>query len=114
MSDARVKYNELTVGKTYYSVCVGQIRPLLFKFEINKDKMMIYYPDSNFEAEAFYSDYGIVGCPNGRSNTTNCLFSTMEDAITYINTDDYKKHLEDHWESVRDWDCLIDLYDRDY
>lgn len=98
MNDNRVKYDELKIGKLYYSVCVGKISTIIIKSKIDDDKMMVYYPDSDFEEEAFYSDYGVIGCPNGRSNTTNCLLSTMEDAITYINTDDYKKHLEDHWE----------------
>ena len=90
MNDNRVKYDELKIGQLYYSVCVGKISTIIIKSKIDDDKMMVYYPDSDFEAEAFYSDYGVIGCPNGRSNTTNCLFSTMEDAITYINTDDYK------------------------
>lgn len=106
MSDTRVKYNELTVGKTYYSVCVGQIRPLRFKFEINKDKMMVYYPDSDYAIEVFYSDYGVIGCPTGGTNKLNCLFHTKEDAYAFISTLDYNTDLLLHEAKMAELDAL--------
>ncbi len=107
MIDARVKYNELTVGKTYYSVCVGQIRPLRFKFKINKDKMMVYYPDSDYDMEVFYSDYGVIGCPTGGTNKLNCLFHTKEDADNYISTLDYNTDLLLHESNIAELDYLL-------
>lgn len=89
MIDTRVKYNELKIDQLYYSVICGKISPIIIKSKLDDDKMMIYYPESSFETDAYYSDYGVIDCPNERNNKLNCLFHIKKDAENYINTQDY-------------------------
>ena len=107
MIDTRVKYNELNVDQLYYSVICGKISPIIIKSKLDDDKMMIYYPESSFETHAYYSDYGVIDCPNKRNNKLNCLFHTKEDADNYISTLDYNTDLLLHESNMAELDYLL-------
>ncbi len=112
MIDTRVKYNELNVNQLYYSVICGKISPIIIKSKLDDSKMMIYYPESSFETHAYYSDYGVIDCPNKRNNKLNCLFHTKEDADNYISTLDYNIELLLHKAKMNELDDLFyDLLD---
>ncbi len=107
MIDNRVKYNELKIDQLYYSVICGKISPIIIKSKLDDDKMMIYYPESSFETHAYYSDYGVIDCPNERNNKLNCLFHTKEDADNYISTLDYNTDLLLHAANMAKLDYLL-------
>lgn len=106
MIDTRVKYNELNVDQLYYSVICGKISPIIIKSKLDDSKMMIYYPESSFETPAYYSDYGVIDCPNKRNNKLNCLFHTKEDAYAFISTLEYNTDLLLHESNMAELDDL--------
>lgn len=120
-----LRTSDLTLSRVVYVVCCGTIEkaiitktPYAYYGVTNKRHMVfeIMYLDKNssitFFDRFFLSDYSVTDCGSHYDNYVNALFSSYEDAFTYINTEEYKRRLNKHNEN-NDWfeDCMTRPYD---
>lgn len=109
-------WTQMIVGQTYYQVCVGTSRPVVFRGDGG-----MYQFDRGYESQQIFLEGGINGSGvcfwNDNNTSLNGLFTTEKSAQEWIGTEEYRTRLAEHREVCRRFDEMYpigDYYDYEY
>lgn len=101
-------FSDLQPGNVYWKVCCGSVQEIVFANDLDGIKFeYVYYCDifKLFNTiDTYYSDSGIWDAPvSYYKNLLNRIFKTEEDALRYIQSDQYQYEMKRHNELIKDF-----------